>query len=75
MRISAGDIEITEEVPDNGRLTLLNNFNEHAPISPVSTSPYIPIFECITGKSPVFDPKVSYIYFDYELANCYIQSF
>lgn len=38
----------------------MNNFNDTPPISPVSTSPYIPIFECITGKSPIFDPKVGY---------------
>lgn len=59
-RISSGDIEITEELSDNRRVTLMNNFNDTPPISPVSTSPYIPIFECITGKSPVFDPKVCF---------------
>ncbi|XP_022918658.1 protein daughter of sevenless [Onthophagus taurus] len=35
----------------------LRNTLETPPISPVSTSPYIPISECITGKSPVFCTK------------------
>lgn len=33
------------------------------PVSPVSTSPYIPISECITGKSPILlNDNVSYKY-------------
>ncbi|CAH1954033.1 unnamed protein product [Acanthoscelides obtectus] len=51
------EIEIIENEPEIQRLTSLNNYNATPPISPVSTSPYIPISECITGKSPVFDPK------------------
>lgn len=38
----------------------MNNCNGAPPVSPVSTSPYIPIFECITGKSPIIDPNVGY---------------
>ncbi|KAL1506329.1 hypothetical protein ABEB36_005715 [Hypothenemus hampei] len=47
------DIEITEESVDSKSAHLL----ESPPISPVSKSPYIPISECTTGKSPVFDSK------------------
>ncbi|XP_044748247.1 protein daughter of sevenless [Coccinella septempunctata] len=40
------DVEVVEE--DSGTLKRNN-------ITPVSTSPYIPISECMTGKYPVFD--------------------
>ncbi|KAK9877670.1 hypothetical protein WA026_019341 [Henosepilachna vigintioctopunctata] len=46
------DIEVVEEDCNTSK-----NSNQTPPISPVSTSPYIPISECITGKYPVFDKQ------------------
>ncbi|KAH1019621.1 hypothetical protein HUJ04_009413 [Dendroctonus ponderosae] len=50
--MNSTDIEITEE---NANRT--GAIGATPPVSPVSTSPYIPISECITGKSPIFDLK------------------
>lgn len=68
------DVEITEEPNESRRVTLMNNFNETPPISPVSTSPYIPISECITGKSPIFDPKDFKTLLQYNMKNAFIKS-
>lgn len=66
MTMNAPDIEITEENPEQKPLQV----EETPPISPaVSTSPYIPISECITGKSPVFDPKDFKTLFEYNQRN------
>ncbi|XP_050509898.1 GRB2-associated-binding protein 1 isoform X1 [Diabrotica virgifera virgifera] len=67
------DVEVTEE-PSDRRITLLNNFNETPPVSPVSTSPYIPISECITGKSPIFDPKDFKTLLQYNMKNTIFKS-
>lgn len=70
---SCPDVEI-EEIPESRRETLLNNFNETPPISPVTTNPYIPISECITGKSPIFDPKDFKTLFEYNRKNSFFKS-
>lgn len=49
--MNSADIEITEENSNRAGAIV------SPPVSPVSTSPYIPISECITGKSPIFDLK------------------
>ncbi|KAF7282664.1 daughter of sevenless isoform X1 [Rhynchophorus ferrugineus] len=50
--LNSPDIEITEEAPEPKRYET----GETPPVSP-TTSPYIPISECITGKSPVYDTR------------------
>ncbi|CAH1370352.1 protein daughter of sevenless [Tenebrio molitor] len=45
------DIVYCEEKDDKSIVPSSNN--ETPPVSPVSTSPYIPISECITGKTPI----------------------
>lgn len=52
--INTPDIEITEENVDS---SLAQHEFENTPPTSPTTSPYIPISECITGKSPIFDPK------------------
>ncbi|KAJ8963703.1 hypothetical protein NQ314_005424 [Rhamnusium bicolor] len=74
MSVNCPDVEITEETPASRRGTLINNFNETPPISPVSTSPYIPISECITGKSPIFDPKDFKTLLEYNIKNSLFKS-
>ncbi|CAG9762314.1 unnamed protein product [Ceutorhynchus assimilis] len=51
MAMNSNEVEIRKEK------NAVAQVSETPPISPVSTSPYIPISECITGKSPIFDPK------------------
>ncbi|EFA02351.1 protein daughter of sevenless [Tribolium castaneum] len=46
------DITFCEEKDDKSHAN-----NETPPVSPVSTSPYIPISECITGKTPILTPQ------------------
>lgn len=48
------DVEYCEE--ENKSIVPNNN---ETPVSP-STSPYIPISECFTGKTPVLTQQVSY---------------
>ncbi|XP_066145355.1 protein daughter of sevenless [Euwallacea fornicatus] len=55
--MTSPDIEITEE-------TLVRT-NGSPPISPVSTSPYIHVSDCITGKSPIFDLRDSRCLLEY----------
>ena len=73
MSVNCPDVEITEETPESRRKTM-NNFNETPPITPVSTSPYIPISECITGKSPIFDPKDFKTLLEYNIKNSFFKS-
>ncbi|CAG9858630.1 unnamed protein product [Phyllotreta striolata] len=72
--VSCSDVEIIEKPNENQRVTLINNFSETPPISPVSTSPYIPISECITGKSPIYDPKDCNSLRQYNLKNASLKS-
>ncbi|XP_050307822.1 protein daughter of sevenless [Anthonomus grandis grandis] len=54
------DIGLPMNIPDGIEFTEnlhSQKFTETPPISPASPSPYIAISECITGKSPVRDPK------------------
>jgi hypothetical protein len=51
------DIVYCEEKDDKSIVPSSNN--ETPPVSPVSTSPYIPISECITGKTPILTAQVS----------------
>lgn len=62
--LKSPDIEITEESPEPKR----SETGETPPVSPI-TSPYIPISECITGKSPVFDPKDINAFAEYNRRN------
>lgn len=52
------DITYEEEKEDKHQIIMSNN--GIPPISPVSTSPYIPISECITGKTPILTAQVSF---------------
>lgn len=49
------DVEVVEVEYNTKNNTL--KANGSPPISPVSTSPYIPISECISGKVPLFDKQ------------------
>ncbi|CAH0559967.1 unnamed protein product [Brassicogethes aeneus] len=62
----SNDIEIKEESQDG---TLTRNNSTTTPVSPVSTNPYIPISECITGKSPIIDPKDFHKLLQYNIKN------
>lgn len=50
------DVEIVEE-GEAGESINLNAENETPPISPVSPSPYIPISECFSGRSPLLETQ------------------
>ncbi|RZC36124.1 daughter of sevenless [Asbolus verrucosus] len=49
------DVDFCEEKDDKHDVP--NSNNETPPVSPVSTSPYIPISECITGKTPFLNSQ------------------
>ncbi|CAG9823182.1 unnamed protein product [Phaedon cochleariae] len=66
--VACSDVEITEEHPETKRMTLMNNFSDTPPVSPVSPSPYIPVSECITGKS-IFDSRDFRSLLDHNLRN------
>ncbi|XP_019881614.1 GRB2-associated-binding protein 1 isoform X2 [Aethina tumida] len=51
----AGTLNATD---DFAAVEEIDMTTETPPISPVSTNPYIPISECISGKTPVLDPKI-----------------
>ncbi|XP_056639103.1 GRB2-associated-binding protein 1 [Diorhabda sublineata] len=55
LQTTCPEVEITEEYCD--RVKVMDHFNQTPPVTPISSSPYIPISECITGKSPVFNTE------------------
>ncbi|XP_074032240.1 daughter of sevenless isoform X2 [Leptinotarsa decemlineata] len=72
--INCPDVEITEEPSESQRMTLLNGISVPLPASPVSSSPYIPVSECITGKSPILDPKDFKTLLEYNMRNSVLRS-
>lgn len=50
-------MEIVEET-DHTESVNTNPENETPPVSPVSPSPYIPISECFSGRSPLLETQV-----------------
>lgn len=62
-------MEEIEEAPETAQIK-----NESPPVSPVSPSPYIPISECFSGRSPIVEQSFHSL-LDHNLKNSYFRNY